>query len=183
MPTPDEVFAELKTMLELDGGDVTRLVALQPVFVRHGQRITDDFYARLGDNPTTAALIEGRVEALKATHRVWMLELFGGQYGAEYLQRRLRIGMAHVRIGLSPMYVEAVMHHIRAAGERVIHDTFTDGAEASAHVISLFKILDIDLALINLAYNEARLDLVSTQTGMKRALIENLIKQGGKKGR
>ncbi|MCK6524553.1 protoglobin domain-containing protein [Myxococcota bacterium] len=183
MPTPEEVFAELKSLLELDGADISRLVSLQPVFVRHGQRITDDFYTRLGENPTTAALIEGRVEALKATHRVWMLELFGGQYGEEYLQRRLRIGMAHVRVGLPPMYVEAVMHHVRAAGERVIHDTFADPAEATANVTSLYKILDIDLALINLAYNEARLDLVSTQTGMKRALIENLIKQGGKKGR
>jgi truncated hemoglobin YjbI len=183
MPTPEDVFAELKSMLEFDGADITRLVALLPVFVRHGQRITDDFYARLGENPTTAALIEGRVEALKATHRVWMLELFGGEYGAEYLQRRLRIGMAHVRVGLPPMYVEAVMHHVRAAGERVIQDTITDSDDASAHVASLYKILDIDLALINLAYNEARLDLVSTQTGMKRTLIENLIKQGGKKAR
>ena len=105
MPTPEEVFVELKAMLELDGADITRLVALQPLFVRHGQRITEDFYARLGENPTTAALIEGRVEALKATHRVWMLELFGGQYGPEYLERRLRIGMAHVRVGLSLIHI------------------------------------------------------------------------------
>ena len=43
---------------------------------------------------------------------------------------------------------------------------------------SLTRVLDLDLAIINLSYHEARLKRLSDVTGITRALLENLILQG-----
>ena len=128
--------------------------------------------------PTTAALIEGRVDQLKATRAAWMGELFAGDYGEAYYNRRIRIGEAHVRIGLPPYFVEAVMNFIRTEGQLAIHAERPD--QAGPLTSSLLKILDLDLILINLAYAEERLNRVSAFTGMSRKLIENVINRAKK---
>ncbi len=84
---PDETFAEyekMKTFLSFGDKEAAALQSLKPLFEQHGGGITDRFYEVLGQNEATASLIEGRVDALKATHGVWMMELFSGDYGRGY---------------------------------------------------------------------------------------------------
>lgn len=181
MSSPYETYVEMQQFLDLNDADRANLVSIKGIFEKHGRGITDRFYANIATDPTTAAQIEGRVDALKATHGVWMMELFSGDYGEAYFERRKRIGEAHVRIGLPPQFVEGVMSAIRGEGEAAIHAEIADKAEASAKVKSLMKILDLDLIVINLAYSEERIELMCKITGMRRNLIENLIKQGQKK--
>lgn len=180
MATPEEVFAEMKSFLGFDDADIANLKSLAPVFEKHGGTITDAFYETLGQYGTTAALIEGRVGALKSTHGQWMSELFAGDYGDAYLKRRMRIGEAHVRIGLPPYYVEAVMNNIRVGGHHAMSQEISDQAELDAKFGSLVKILDLDLLVINMAYSEERLDRMSTITGMSRKLVERLINKAKK---
>jgi len=175
-----QIFSEMKTFLKFDETDVTTLKGLEQVFDKHGQGITDSFYNTLTNFPITAKLIEGRVDSLKVTHMRWMNELFCGDYGETYFQSRMRIGYAHVRINLPPYYVEGVMNAMRSGGFAAIMAETTDPVLAGQRYTSLLKILDLDLLIINLAYGEERLDRVSAVTGMKRALIENLIKIGKK---
>lgn len=170
-----EQFEEMKAFLSFGAADAANLARLAPVFEAHGARITDDFYEVLARFPETAALVEGRVDALKVTHIRWMSGLFTGVYDAGYFDNRIRIGMAHVRIGLPPWYVEGVMDMIRVEGLKAIAAAFPDVQELAALYGSLVKILDLDLMVINLAYAEERLDRVTTFTGMSRKLIENVI--------
>lgn len=171
-------FNEMKKFLQFAQADIDNLVALSPVFEKHGGAITNGFYDTLAKFPATAALIEGRVEALKKTHDAWMMELFSGDYGEAYFDRRVKIGMVHVGIGLPPYYVEAVMNHIRSEGQLAVHEERPE--EAAQLIVSMLKILDLDLILINLAYAEERLDRVASFTGMSRKLIENVINRAKK---
>ncbi|MCB9762188.1 MAG: hypothetical protein H6739_20480 [Alphaproteobacteria bacterium] len=181
MATPLETFHQLKQFLAFDDADAARLRTLGPLFEQAGPGITDRFYGDLGRFPETAALLEGQVERLKGTHGVWMMALFAGEYGEPWFERQLRIGQAHVRVGLSPHWVEAVMDVMRTEGTRAILAAFEDKETAAAHIASYTKILDLDLAIINLAYNEERLDRLTRLTGMRRALIEKMVMTAGKK--
>ncbi|MCB9760424.1 MAG: hypothetical protein H6739_11350 [Alphaproteobacteria bacterium] len=176
-----EVFEQMKSFLGFGDADVDNLRALGPVFAKHGTGITDRFYETLSKEPDTASFIEGRVDALKATHGAWMSELFAGDYGESYFDRRRRIGEAHVRIGLPPQFVEGVMSFIRVDGQAAILAEVPDRDEAVAKCGSLVKILDLDLIVINLAYADERIERLTKLTGMRRALIENIIKAGGKR--
>lgn len=178
MPVNPQVFDDMKTFIGFSAADVDNLRELAPVFAKHGGTMTDTFYETLGRTPSTAKQIEGRVAVLKATHARWMGELFAGEYGEAYMNNRLRIGLAHVRIGLDPQWVEGVMSYLRVAGQSAILSEVADTARASALIGSYLRILDLDLMLINVAYAEERLDRLTKFTGMSRKLLENCIRKG-----
>jgi|JI6StandDraft_1071083.scaffolds.fasta_scaffold00785_19 hypothetical protein len=172
-----QLYAKLKEFIGFGPEDLQNLRALAPLFKEHGAAITDSFYTRLAANPDTAPLIEGRVEKLKQTHMRWMEGLFLGEYGDSYMEERWRIGLVHVRVGIPPWWVEAVTSFLRDAGSALITSTFP-GPEGAALSRSYLKILDIDLWLINLAYNDERLARLCNFTGMSRKLLERCVAQG-----
>lgn len=174
-------FQQMKDFIGFTDADAQNLVALGPIFARQGAAITDRFYEVLGRFPETAKMIEGRVDLLKATHARWMSGLFTGTYDEGYVAERLRIGQTHVRVGLEPFWVEGVMDILRCEGLKAISAEESSSARACELAASLIKILDLDLLIIGQAYADERLDRLSKFTGMKRTLIENAIRMGGKK--
>ncbi len=178
MQDPAAVFADLKRLVAFSAGDEARLVALQPILGPHVPAITDRFYVTLLAEPAMATLVEGRLESLKATHQAWFADLLNGTYEREFFDRQLRIGLAHVRIGLMPHWVEGMMSFVRVASSAVIAGEVADRERSVALSASLTRVLDLDLAIINLSYHEARLKRLSDVTGITRALLENLILQG-----
>lgn len=170
-----EEFEALKRFIEFSDEDVQNLASLADVVESHGPALTDHFYETLGSVPETARIIEGRVESLKRTHRQYMKELTAGEYGDSYFERRARIGQVHVKMGIDPRFVEGVMSVIRAGMLKAMAEVIDEPSELAAKASSFIKLCDLDLAIINLAYNEERLDRFSEFTGMKRKLIENVI--------
>lgn len=177
MPTPFEVFNEMKTFLNFTDQDVANLKAIGPAVAKYGKAITDEFYETLSKFPATQKFLVGQVDRLKGTHAVWMGQLFEGEYGEKYFNRRMAIGQAHVRVGLDSYWCEVVMNIIRARALEALTMEIADPLEVAAKYQSLLKILDIDLLIMNLSYSEDRLDRMADCSGMSRALIENLIKQ------
>lgn len=174
-------FQQMSDFIGFGANDAANLQELGPIFARQGPAITDKFYAVLERFPETAKLIEGRVDMLKATHARWMAGLFTGTYDEAYVAERLRIGQTHVRVGLDTFWVEGVMNILRCEGLLAISGEVSDPRRACALAASLIKILDLDLLIIGQAFADERLDRLSKFTGMKRALIENAIRIGGRK--
>lgn len=173
-----ELFTSLKYFLGFDEADAANLARLAPTFAVHGPGVTDRFYTKLAEVPETAALIEGRVDALKRTHARWMGELFAGDYGPAYFDNRWKIGMAHVRVNVPTHYVEAVVSFLRTETEILLAQAFADSRVAEEHHVSLVKILDLDLMIINLAYSSERIQRLSKFTGMSGKLLERCIQKG-----
>jgi hypothetical protein len=171
-----QIIEEMKSFIGFGAEDAANLKSLGPVMAPHQGKITDTFYETLGRHGHTALLIEGRVEQLKQTHAKWFGELFGGEYGEAYFVGRWKIGLAHVRIGLDPFWVEAVMSVIRTMAAEALATTNSDAADAARKYGSLCKLLDLDLLVINLSYQDDRLTRLTDFTGMKRTLIENIIR-------
>lgn len=168
------LYDRLRDFVGFSHEDIEQIKRLAPVLIPEQGRITDEFYAAILREPETAAFVEGRVEGLKKTHARWFEELFSGNYDASYFENRWRIGMVHVRIGLSPRWVDLVMTHIH---EQVLATLYRllgpEGVQAHR---SIARLLELDRAIIQLAYDEDRLDRLSEFTGMKRALIENVVR-------
>ncbi len=170
------IFQELKQFIHFDdAGDGQRLQSLAPVFAEHGPILTAAFYQRLESNPETAKLIEGRVETLKQTHTRWMNQLFAGGYAEAYFESRYRIGLTHARVGVPPRWCEAIISFLRTESLPIVMEHVGDANAFASHYSSLVKILDLDLMLINLAYEDERLRRLTDFTGMSRKLIERCI--------
>ncbi|MCA9539298.1 MAG: hypothetical protein KC620_10455 [Myxococcales bacterium] len=178
MSVPYEEFERLKAFVEFSAEDAANLASLKSVVEARGPQITDHFYNTLGALEATAKIIEGRVDALKKTHHRYLQELCSGEYGESYFESRARIGKVHVVQGIDPKFVEGVMSIIRTGMLTAMADEIKDSAELASKSASFIKLCDLDLAVINLAYAEERLDRFAEFTGMSRRLIENVIKMG-----
>lgn len=170
------LFSQLKTFLGFGPDDEVRLHEIKPWVEENGPKITDAFYETITQSEQLASFVEGRVDALKKTHIKWMQELVTGPWDDNYFASRWKIGSTHVRIGLDPIWVDGTMALIRNKALIGLAETEADMAKLAASQASLIKACDLDLAIINLAYAEDRLERLTDFTGMKRALIENIIR-------
>lgn len=95
-----------KRFLELSDDDADELARLsgQLAAAQHG--FADGFYAYLRQLPELAALLpdDETVDRLKTAHTRYFASLIEGDYGDAYVAHRLRIGMTHARIGLTPKW-------------------------------------------------------------------------------
>lgn len=170
-----EQFNWAKTFIGFTDADAENLASLSELVAEKGPGITDQFYAVLQATAETASKVEGRVDALKKTHKRYLGELVAGDYGEGYFRSRVKIGEVHVAQGIEPHWVEAVMSIIRAQLIALVATHESDPEARAAKCRSVISICDLDLLLINFAYAEERLDRLTNFTGMSRRLLENVI--------
>lgn len=141
--------------------------------------MADHFYAFLGRDVEMSAILnesEGRIHRLRETFVQWFGEMFTGMdnWGNDYADRRWRIGLIHVRIGIGPQHVVPAMAAVvQEAGKQLQ----TEGRSEDLRV-ALSKICMIDLAFIEQAYIEVSSAAVLRETGWTEGLFRRLITTG-----
>src|SRR5215207_4150313 len=99
-----------------------------------------------------------QVERLKGTLIAWLRELLSGQYGRDYVVRRWRIGWRHVEIGLDQVYTNVALSRLRTGLIAALGDSWTgEPPTLVATIRSLDKLVDLDLAMIEDAYQAEHL--------------------------
>ena len=91
--------------------DVSNLLSCREWITAHLDEIIDEFYRQQVAEPEIALVIgdHDTLELLRGSMRHYMLDLFQGYYDAEYVNKRLRVGKVHKRIGVTPkLYMSAV---------------------------------------------------------------------------
>lgn len=176
-----DFLKEMISFLEITDTDAANMKAMGPILIPHGENITNAFYAHLLTQPATKKFLpdEATVNRLKSTHKRWFGELFNGVYDEAYYQNRAKIGIAHVRVGLHPEYVDGIMSQIEQDASVALIKTLP-AEQAATYIKSLLKILDLDLSIINQTYESERLDRLVEGTGLSRNLLETFISQGNK---
>jgi diguanylate cyclase (GGDEF)-like protein len=100
-----------KALLNISVVEGETLRRFRPFIASEVENIVERFYDRQIKEPEISLLI-GDAETLRRLKRAmhsYILELFDGYYDADYVNRRLRIGKVHKRIGVSPkLYISAV---------------------------------------------------------------------------
>ena len=81
-----------------------------------------------------------------------------GPYDRDYVERRFRVGHRHVEIGLKQIYVEVAVSRLRSGLQRVLQSHWPVGgdfAELTATMRSVSTLLDLEVAIIQDAYETA----------------------------
>ena len=136
-----------------DARRVNGLAALLDPFL---PAMVDDFYAEIDRHPEARKVITGgagQIVRLKGTLLRWLRELLHGPYDQDYVVRRWQVGWRHVEIGLDQVYTNVALSRVRRG---LLHamDKIAAGAGAEALEVrnSLNTLLDLDLAIIEDAY-------------------------------
>ncbi len=141
-----------KALIGLTDDDTRLLSALMPLMKARVDEIVADFYAAQVKQPEVARII-GDSEGLKRLHgtmRLYVMDLFSGNYGADYANSRLRIGLIHQRIGVTPQLYLAAVNLLQGLLVRTIDaDRAIAGDEVCARrKEALRKLLMFDMALV-----------------------------------
>lgn len=141
--------------------------------------MADHFYSYLGRDDEMNAILnetEGRIHRLRETFIDWFNEMFTGMdaWGDAYAERRWKIGLIHVRIGIGPQHVVPAMALVvEELGRKAKADGKHDDLRAA-----LAKIAMVDLTFIEQAYIEVSSNAVLKETGWTEKLFRRLITTG-----
>lgn len=151
-----ERYQELQQYVNWSEQDAARVHAVRALVSPYFGGLVDDFYAEIENHPEARKVITGgdeQIARLKTTLVRWLDELFSGRYDRDYVERRWRVGLRHVEIGLDQVYTNAALSRLRrgllAVLESEWHDSMT---ELLATRVSINTLIDLDLAIIEDAY-------------------------------
>lgn len=144
---------ERKRFLGLSEADVARLRALRPLLQAHSASFSEKFYAHLRTFAPLRALLEdpATFARLRASQQAYFESLADGEYGPGRVEDRLRIGIAHRRVGLEhKWYLGAYCRYLTELLQIVCDSPGgVPPAEARQAYEALLKVvfLDMELAL------------------------------------
>ncbi len=165
-------FRNIQDNYRFSESEFAILRELKPVVEPYADRLVEDFYQFLLEIPDTAKFLqdEARLARLKVSHRNWLLGLFKGPFDERYYHRLRRVGLAHVRIGLSAHFVYVAMNFIRQHLKRIlIQELQSPRLEPALEAVD--KILDLNLDVIARTYHEETMRRVFLTYRLDDALI------------
>lgn len=149
-------YLELQRYVGWTDADASRVESVQKLIAASFGGLVDDFYAEIKNHPHALQVITGgeaQISRLKATLCNWLGELFAGRYDRNYVERRWRVGLRHVEIGLDQVYTNAALSRLRAGLLAELAVVWRgDLRELLLIRESINKLLDLDLAIIEDAY-------------------------------
>ena len=149
----DREIASRKALLGFTEQDAEVLKQYKPLFEKYIDGIIKNFYDRQ-IAISEVALVIGDAETLRRLQnamRSYILELFDGFYDAEYVNKRLRIGKVHMRIGVSPkLYMSAIYMLQKIIKDAVKMHFFgkEEDTDAGPLYTALNKLIMFDIQLV-----------------------------------
>lgn len=138
---------------DADAANIASLACYVRPFI---PQIAEHFYDVLLRSPSARAVFTGGEAQLTRQRQLlvtWLTELFDGSFESEYYERRLRIGTAHVRVGLPQQFMCLGMEIIWQAIRRLVREA--KPRDTDEKLDSFHKLLTLDLSTILETYKEA----------------------------
>ncbi len=149
-------FKEIKAHYYFTKEDEKRLLALKQVMEKRADRVIDAIFQWI--NATESAKKVFRSESLmkhvKNVIKVWFINLFSGKYDNFYYDNLIRIGQKHEKIGVEPHFLIRAINIVRNTTAGLVCEEPDLEEEKDNYLISINKILDINLDIILSAYVE-----------------------------
>jgi len=166
-------FKDVKRDYDFTGADEQRLSSLRPLMTEYVDGAMDSLESWILRTKDTAVFFadEKRRQRVFAAHRAWFLDLFSGKYDTHYYERLIRIGQVHVRAQVEAHFMNRAVNILRNYCIGMLNANMENMEERTSVLISLEKILDINLDIITSSYIEEELRTYSGAYRMKNSLI------------
>jgi rsbT co-antagonist protein RsbR len=154
-----EEWEQRKRFVGFGSEDELVLGELHLVARAYAEQVMEELYSRWlqFEELRTFFREPGRLVRVKALQREYFIRLTSGEYGADYLENRLRIGAVHRRVGLSPQwYMGAYSIYMQIVFPRVLAAFEYDRAKREQAICALLKLVSLDQELAMLSYFDER---------------------------
>jgi len=152
-----------KKFISFTSEDSKILKELKRHLAPEAQKFVELFYRHLLAFPQTRSLLADleTIARLKRSQTDYFLSLFDGDYGRMYAETRLKIGNAHEKINLSPVwYLGAYSLYFQYLVPRLLAIYSKNPAKQRKAVLALSKILIMDMQLAVEAYHSRAMEVI-----------------------
>ncbi len=134
--------------------DAKVLMRLASIMEKHTNDFTDEFYRKIKTFKNASKYLKNEKIIKKHRDAVqgWFLKLFQGPFDDDYLYYLERIGYTHVKVELPSHYVNVSINFIRNYCTKIAIEEVPDCEERSDMIVSLGKILDMNLDILTSSY-------------------------------
>lgn len=160
-------WAEQKRFVDFTDRDAEFLKKFHPFAVEYADDFVDKLYEHLLQFPDTKRFLgDAKVlNRLKLAQKAYFMDLTSGEYGEEYFQSRIKVGIAHQRVGLPPrIYMSTYCYYMQLMIPQIYGNAAFDVEAANGIFAALHKIINLDQELAISAYVHATDEVISRQT-------------------
>ncbi len=163
-----------KAFLGLTEADAENVRALRDAFAEQARGFAEQFYDHLLADPHTRAYLRDaeQLRRLKDLQAEYFSQLLDGVFDVAYFEGRLRVGVAHQRIGLSPVwYLGAYNQYIQLTFPLFVRAFGDDLEKVLPLLLSLVKVIFLDVGLaLDTYFQEATAQLRQRNEELQQAL-------------
>ncbi|GAB4421640.1 MAG: protoglobin domain-containing protein [Thermodesulfovibrionales bacterium] len=166
-------FKEIKGHYNFTEEDEKRLSSLRSLMNDNVDRVMDALHSWILQTKETSRYFteESIKRHVFGSQRGWFLDLFSGNYDSRYYERLIRIGQTHVKALVDAHYMNRSVNIVRNVCVDILNRHTEEGEERMGMIISVEKILDINLDVITSSYIEEELRTYSPAYRVRNALI------------
>lgn len=167
-------FGQLRSFLEWTDLDAVTIAGLHGLLQPDFPFMVEDFYSEILRHTATRQVLQDELQVarLKNTLLLWLDQFFSGSYDTAYVRARWNVGRRHVMIGLDQSYATAALGRLRMRiNEAIVAALAHDPQQLVKAQGSINKLLDLELAIVNAAYqlSFARLMEVSAKQRVQQS--------------
>ncbi len=160
-------WQEQKDFVKFTKDDEEALKKMHPTAMKYADDFVEKLYEHLMSHPDTKRFLsdEKTLNRLKLAQKAYFLDLTSGDYGEEYFNSRLKVGIVHQRIGLPPrIYMTTYCYYMQLIIPTIYGNPDFDAETANAIFMALYKIINLDQELAISAYIHATDEVISRQS-------------------
>lgn len=153
----DELERRMRFLM-FEEQDAAHLRALREVAAETAPQVVERFYAHLTSHEETRRHFqnEKHLVMVKKTQSAYFARLFDGVYDQRYLEDRVRVGKAHERIGLEPLwYIGGYSLYLGQLIPIILEHHAADPKRATAALQSVVKLVCFDMSVAIDTYIDA----------------------------
>lgn len=164
------------TYIGITESDLELLKAHKPVFSQIVDQVVDELYEWIMQQPELKAIVESAstLERLKETQRWYFMSLTEGNIDEQFIDRRMKIGAVHSRIGLTTewylgtymVYLNIAVRHLRS----VVPDRWPE------LVLAISRLFNFDSQLVLEAYLSIEEAKLRENADKRQAMLTSVTK-------
>lgn len=142
----DSDIIERKSLLGITADMENALGAFQDTSELIAVDVVEELYAHQVTVPAIGSIIgdSDTLSRLKSSMCTYIVQLFSGSYGADYVNARLRIGKVHARIGVAPHLYVSTVHRLQA----ILSSKAIKSGASPLQIKAVHKMILFDLQLV-----------------------------------
>jgi rsbT co-antagonist protein RsbR len=140
-----------KRVVALTPEDLKRISAIKDTVLENLDELAGSFFAYLGGLEEGRVLVadQGLLERARQLKTEHLSAMVGGEYGLEYVEQRVKLGLLYSRAGLDVRVFLGAFHHLlKNIGTAIMRSSAQNPMEGFESFMSLKKVAFFDLAII-----------------------------------